>query len=427
LGYFLLLRSSTYRHPYFYLSETRPRMNDRILSQLQRQIEKLFRMDFYREKLSREKIHPSDVATSADFKKIPFTTSGELFSELRKPPTECSLYSDAVTRINFSPSGKELYPVYHTAQDLAYMHEVCCRTLADAGVAKEDICAVTFGYHLFVAGLFYQNQLEAYGAKVIPLGPGESERAVKLINDCRATVLVSNPTFAMKLAGLGIPSVRVLFVGGEPFTSVTGYAQKVRAAFNRDITIIDSYSMAQCLPIARSCRHERGLHIADEFVYAEVVDPISGEPLPFGEKGELVLTHLKKDAAPLLRYRTGDLTFIEHGRCRCGREYTLPKSIIGRTDEMLKVKGVKFWPSQVGPLLCEFSGATGRYRVIVEEETGVDRLSLTVEISQPLEPGIDALSQRLKQETLLTFNRIETTDDLENGPLVIDNRRGRNF
>ena len=106
----------------------------------------------------------------------------------------------------------------------------------DVFVEKEDICAVTFGYHLFVAGLFYQNQLEAYGAKVIPLGPGESERTVKLINDCRATVLVSNPTFAMKLAGMGIPSVRLLFVGGEPFTSVSGYAFLITAGGKRSLS-----------------------------------------------------------------------------------------------------------------------------------------------------------------------------------------------
>ncbi len=402
-------------------------MSDSVMPRLQKQIKKLFCMDFYKKKLERENIHPSDVLSLKDFEKIPFTTPAELFEELRKPPEECSLYSDAVTRVNFSPSGKELYPVYHTASDLEYMHRVCGRTLSDAGVEKQDICAVTFGYHLFVAGLFYQNQLEAYGAKVIPLGPGESERAVKLINDYHVTVLISNPTFAMKLAAMGIPSVRILFVGGEPFTSVTGYAEKVRDVFKKDITIIDSYGMASCLPIARSCRFETGLHILDEFVYAEVIDPISGENLPFGEKGELVLTHLEKDAAPLLRYRTGDLTYMEKGKCGCRREYTLPKSIIGRTDEMLKVKGVKFWPSQVGTVLREFSGATGIYRVLVEEENGVDRMSLIIETAGPLEPGIDILSQRLKQETLLTFNTIDTTGDLEKGPLVIDKRHGRNF
>ncbi len=178
------------------------------------------------------------------------------------------------------------------------MHEVCARSLEAAGVKKDDICAVTFGYHLFIAGLFYQSQLEYYGTKVIPLGPGESERAIKIINNLQVSVLISNPTFAMKLAAGGVPGVRTLFVGGEPFTSVEGYPEKVRAAFGRDITIIDSYSIAACTPVARSCRYGTGLHIMDDFVYAEVIDPVTGENVSYGEKAELVLTHLYKEVAP---------------------------------------------------------------------------------------------------------------------------------
>ena len=160
----------------------------------------------------------------------------------------------------------------------------------------------------------------------MPLGPGESERAINLINKYEISVLASNPTFAMKLAAGGIPSIKTLFVGGEPFTSVEGYAEKVRSAFERDITIIDSYSMAACMPIARSCRFDTGLHIADDFIFAEVMDPVTGEEVGYGEKGELVLTHLYKEAAPLLRYRTGDLTYMEKKQCGCGRELTLRKA-----------------------------------------------------------------------------------------------------
>jgi phenylacetate-CoA ligase len=307
------------------------------------------------------------------------------------------------------------------------MHEACARTLKAAGVRKGDICAVTFGYHLFIAGLFYQNQLEYYGAKVIPLGPGESERAITLINDYEVSVLISNPTFAMKLATIGIPSVRVLFVGGEPFTSVEGYAEKVKAAFGREITIIDSYSMALCMPIARSCQYGTGLHIIDDFIFAEVIDPETGENVPYGERGELVLTHLFKDAAPLLRYRTGDLTYMEKGRCQCGREITLPNSVFGRTDEMLKIKGVKFWPSQIGTLMRGFPGTTNKYRVVITDIKGVDTLELIIEGSDAVKDKIDVLSQRLKQETLVTFNKITIVEELEEGPVVIDERKGRTF
>jgi len=397
------------------------------IQDLKRQIRKLYRLRFYREKLDQAGIKPSRIKTLRDFRKIPFTSSSEMLEELKKRPSECSLYTDDITRVNFSPSGQELYPVYQTKRDLKKMHEVCARTLEAAGVKKEDICAVTYGYHLFIAGLFYQSQLEYYGAKVIPLGPGESERAIDLINRYEVSVLITNPTFAIKLAEGGIPSVRILFVGGEPFTSVEGCPQRVRSTFGRDLTIIDSYSMALCMPVARSCRYDKGLHIMDDLIFPEVIDPTTGENVPYGEKGELVITHLYKEASPLLRYRTGDLTYMIKGKCKCGREMTLPKGVIGRTDEMLKIKGVKFWPSQVGNVLREFPECKDRYRIGVRSIKGVDSLEITVEGGEFSKDKIEELSKRLKQETLLTFDRVEIVEKLQEGPLVIDEREGRTF
>lgn len=394
---------------------------------LKNQVQKLYPLDFYKKKFDEAGIKPSDIKTVNDFKRIPFTKSSEILEELKKRPSECSLYSGKVTRINFSPSGQELYPVYQTQNDLLKMYEVCARSLEAADVKKDDVCAITFGYHLFIAGLFYQSQLEYYGAKVIPLGPGESERAIHLINRYEVSVLMANPTFAMKLASGGIPSVRVLFVGGEPFTSVGGYPEKVKKAFGRDITIIDSYSMALCMPIARSCKYGTGLHLFDNFIFAEVIDPMTGESVPNGEKGELVLTHLYKEAVPLLRYRTGDLTVMETKRCKCGRELTLPKSVFGRTDEMLKIKGVKFWPSQIGTILKEFPECKEKYRIFVHSPKGVDTLELFVEGDETARNRTEDLSRRLKQETLLAFNKIEIVEKLEEGPLVLDEREGRSF
>jgi len=394
---------------------------------LREQISKLYRLDFYKKKMDEAGIKPSRIKTLNDFEKIPFTSSSEILEELRKRPKESSLFTEDVVRVNFSPSGQELYPVYQTKRDLKKMHEVCARTLRAAGVRKDDICAITYGYHLFIAGLFYQSQLEYYGAKVIPLGPGDSERAIHLINKYDVSVLITNPTFALKLASGGIPSIRILFVGGEPFTGIAGYPEKIKNAFGKDLTIIDSYSMALCMPIARSCRFGRGLHIMDDFIYGEVIDPTTGERVKEGEKGELVVTHLYKEASPLLRYRTGDLTYMVKERCACGRELTLPKGILGRTDEMLKVKGVKFWPSQVQNILRAFSEFTGKYRLKISSSLGTDRLELMVEGSETATRWIEELSKRLKQETLLAFDKIEIVLKLEEGPLVVDEREGRRF
>lgn len=398
-----------------------------VLERLQAQLKHLNGIDFYRRKFHGVSMEVGDITSLEDFQKIPFTEAKEFQQEIKKPPAQCSLYTPMVTRVNFSPSGQELYPVYQTNQDLEVMHRVCARSLEAAGVTPQDMVAVTFGYHLFIAGLFYQGQFEYYGSKVIPLGPGESARAVQLINDYKIGVLVSNPTFAMKIAEQGIPSVHTIFVGGEPFTSVQGYPEKVRAAFDRDITIIDSYSMALCMPIARSCRHNIGLHIMDDFVYAEVIDPATGVPLPLGEKGELVLTHLHKQAAPLLRYRTGDLTVLQHTTCACGRELTMPQSVIGRTDEMLKIKGVKFWPSQIATILRSYPQLSLRYQVVVDSLEGVDTLSLVIEGPPDSAAALDKLASHLKTETLLKFNEIRIAEKLEDGPSIVDKRKGRSF
>ncbi|MBI5605116.1 MAG: AMP-binding protein [Deltaproteobacteria bacterium] len=397
-----------------------------LLKTLQTQIEKVSRMDFYKRKLDQAGVTANSIQSIDDFNRIPFTSGHEILEELNKKPSECSLFTPAVTRVNLSPSGQDLFPVYNTNQDLQKMHEVAARAYEAAGVTPDDICAVTFGYHLFIAGLYYQSQLEYYGAKVIPLGPGESERAVEVINKYQVTVLISNPTFAMKLAAKGIPSVRILFVGGEPFTSVEGYPEKVRAAFGRKIGMIDSYGMALCSPIARSCRFEKGMHLLDDFIYAEVIDPLTGAPVPLGEKGELVLTHLHKEASPLLRYRTGDLTYMIEEKCPCGRSFTLPKGIIGRTDEMLKIKGVKFWPSQIGAILQSVAGAGKKYRVVVRNPQGVDTISLMIEGTEG-SVDLEELARRLKRETLLAFNEILLIDHFDQGPVVEDQRQGRTF
>ncbi len=401
-------------------------MNDDLLTILKAQVAKISRMDFYKRKFEQAGLKALSIQSWEDFGRIPFTGGHEILEELKKKPSECSLFSPSVTRVNLSPSGQELFPVYNTNRDLHKMHEVAARAYQAAGVTPEDICAVTFGYHLFIAGLYYQSQLEYYGAKVIPLGPGESERAVEVINKYQVTVLISNPTFAMKLAAAGIPSVRLLFVGGEPFTSVEGYPEKVRAAFGRKIGMIDSYGMALCSPIARSCRFEKGLHLLDDFVYAEVIDPLTGEVLPAGEKGELVLTHLDKEASPLLRYRTGDLTYLIEEKCPCGRTLTLPRGIVGRTDEMLKIKGVKFWPSQVGTVLQGIHGAGKKYKVVVRNPRGVDTLTLMLE-GREGSVDVEELLRRLKKETLLAFNEIIFLDQIDAGPIVEDQRQGRTF
>lgn len=297
--------------------------NAQLLGLLTRQVKRVNRVGFYRCKLKRACINPLKINTFEDFKKIPFTTNTEFVEELKQEPGKCSLYPKNVTRINFSPTGKDLYPVFHTNKDLKIMNQVCARSLKDTGILKRDICAVAFGYNFSISGLFYQSQLEFYGAKVIPLDPDQTERAARIINDYKVSVLISDLPFAIKLATLGVQGIKILFVCADPFSYEDDYPVKIREIFQKKIIIIDSYNIVECSPVACGCRYETGLHIIDDFVYAEIIDPETGKNVLPGEKGELVLTHLYKEAAPLLRYRTGNLTYMENNYCKCGRQFTL--------------------------------------------------------------------------------------------------------
>jgi len=394
----------------------------KLLEGLRRQLGYLYTLDFYHKKMDKAGIVPRDILSLKDFESIPFTTHEEFVKEMdRNNPSYGSFFPPDVVRINFTPSGDHLLPIFHTANDLEFMHHVCHRSLEAAGVTRNDICAVTFGYHLFIAGLFYQGQLETYGAKVIPLGPGETSRAVDIINRHNVTVLVANPSFALKLASSGISRIRILFAGGEPLTSVPGYKDRIRQALGRDLVIIDSYSMSECIPIARNCAMETGLHIMDEFVYAEIIDPETGKTLENGHIGELVLTHMKKEAQPLLRYRTGDLAELVETSCKCGRYMTMPRGISGRTDEMLKVKGVKLYPSQIKTIIEEHGIGTG-FRLTIRSEKGADRLTLTLKDTSGARSKTESLRHALRKATLLNFNEIVFSDRLEEGPRVSDER-----
>ena len=389
---------------------------------LKKQLDYLYTIDFYRKKMDRAGISTRDILSLKDFEGVPFTTHGEFVKEMgRNNPPYGSFFPPGVVRINLTPSGDHLLPIFHTANDLEFMHQVCHRSLEAAGVTQNDVCAVTFGYHLFIAGLFYQGQLETYGAKVIPLGPGETSRAVDIINRHNVTVLVANPSFALKLASSGINRIRILFAGGEPLTSVPGYKESIRQALGRDLVIIDSYSMSECIPIARNCAMETGLHIMDEFVYAEIIDPETGKRLENGQIGELALTHMKKEAQPLLRYRTGDLAELVETPCKCGRYMTMPVGVLGRTDEMLKVKGVKLYPSQIKTII-EAHGIGGGFRLTIRSDRGADRLTLTLKDTTGAQSKIKKLGQALRKATLLNFDEINFSDRVEEGLKVSDER-----
>ena len=377
-------------------------------------LERLRTHPFYRGRL------PTAVADEEEFAAaVPLMARADFVAEMGKPGY--GAFGGAVpVRVNLTPMGPSLIPVFQTRGDLDRMIAAAGTHLAACGIGEGDVCAVTFGYHLFVAGLFYQSQMETHGVACIPLGPGEAERAVELCNAHGVTVLAGNPSFSLRLIEAGLRPPRVFFAGGEAFTGNPALYSRVRAAMP-ETTLVDAFSLSEFLPVARTFPGGEGVHVFDELVHAEVINPETLDPVPDGERGELVLTHLVKEAQPLVRYRTGDLTVRRITAPVHGRTASLPRVVFGRTDEMVKVKGVKIYPSEIRAVLFGIDGLTGKYRITVETERGRDRLALTLEGGAD-DDALAAVAERFRSQTLIGADRIEVAAALDDGPVTVDRR-----
>lgn len=389
-----------------------------------------FPLDAVNETLDRLAAHPfykgwlpGRVADEDEFAaNVPLMRRDDLVIEMRKPGYGAFACPDAV-RVNLSPMGSGLVPVMQTQGDLDNMVAACRTHLDTCGIGSGDVCAVFFGYHLFVAGLYYQSQMEAHGVACIPLGPGEAERTVEVCNSHNVSVIAGNPSFSLKLIEAGLKPPRVFFAGGEAFTGNPTLYATVQAAMP-DTLLIDAFSLSEFLPVARTFPGGEGVHVFDELIHAEVVDPETGRPVADGERGELVLTHLVKQAQPLVRYRTGDLTVLRTTEPVCGRTVNLPKVVFGRTDEMVKVKGVKLYPSEIRSVLLGIDGLDGGYRLTVSgTDDGGDRVRLSL-AGGGGEGVAELVARRFKAQTLVSADDIEIVGELDDGPLVVDERGG---
>ncbi|SIT40529.1 putative Phenylacetate--CoA ligase [Paraburkholderia ribeironis] len=387
-----------------------------MLDRLNAQLERLRRHPFYAGRL------PSHVMSTEEFAaRTPLMSRADLVAEMGRPGYGAFAPHVPPVRVHLTPMGAALVPILNSAADLRAIEAACGQHLDACGIGPGDVCMVTFGYHLFVAGLFYQSQMEARGVACIPHGPGETERAADIARRCGVTVLAGNPSHALKLIEAGCPVPRVFFAGGEAFTGNQALYQRVHDAMPGTL-LIDSFSLSECLPVARTFPGGTGVHVFEELLYAEVIDPDSGQPVAHGERGELVLTHLTKELQPLVRYRTGDLTVLRHTEPVFGRTVSLPRVVFGRADSMLKIKGVKIYPSELRAVLLGVEGLSGAYRLVVSRNAhGGDRLSLQVE-GTPAPAAIDAIAMRFKQQTLISADAIEAVVKLEGTHLVTDQR-----
>lgn len=363
------------------------------LKELQKLINRLEeKSPFYQQKLKEAGIMAADIKTMADFEKLPFTDKGDL----RKAyPLGLQAVPDAqVVRIH-SSSGTTGTPVIipYTAQDVDDWATMFSRCYRYAGMTNEDRIQITPGYGLWTAGIGFQAGAEKMGAMAIPMGPGNTQKQLQMLVDLKSTVLASTSSYALLLAEevakqkLGDKlHLKKGIIGSERW----GEKMRQRIATELGIEIFDIYGLTEIYGpgISIDCSEHQGMHYWTDYLYFEIIDPETLKPVPVGSYGELVISTLKKEGAPLLRYRTHDITRLLPGPCPCGSPYPRHDRIIGRTDDMVKVKGVNIYPGQIDEILKTVAGVSSEYLATVDHQDGKDRVCLKFEIRD----GFDRLA-----------------------------------
>ncbi len=338
---------------------------------------------FYKEKFIKSGVDVKDITSSEQIKSLPFTTKEELRDAY--PLGLQAVPEEKVVRIH-SSSGTTGKPIIipYTAQDVEDWAVMMARSFEIAGITPLDRIQITPGYGLWTAGIGFQAGAEKLGAMAVPMGPGNTDKQLQMMMDLKSTVIIGTSSYALVLAEevekRGLRSeinLKKGVIGSERW----GEKMRQRIKNELDIEIYDIYGLTEIYGpgIAIDCDCHEGIHYYDDYLYFEIINPETGEVLPEGETGELVITTLKKEGAPLLRYRTRDLTRIIPQQCKCGRPYPRIDRIVGRTDDMVKVKGVNIYPGQIDEVLREVEGASSEYQILIDHINGKDVMTLKVE------------------------------------------------
>jgi phenylacetate-CoA ligase len=343
-------------------------------------------VELFRSRMQERGLAPQDIRSLEDIRKLPFTVKSDLrdsypFGLFASPMKD-------VVRLHVSSgtTGKPIVVAY-TKEDVDVWTSVMLRCLVGCGLHPGDIVQVAYGYGLFTGGLGAHYGAEALGATVVPTSGGNADRQIMLMKDFGVTAICCTPTYFLHLidraAELGVEMkelpLRAGVFGAEPWTDSM---RKHIESMSR-IEAFDIYGLSEIIGpgVGCECRHHQGLHIFEDHFYPEIVDPATGEPLPDGNEGELVLTTLSKQAMPMVRYRTRDITMILPGRCECGRTLRRIDRIGRRSDDMLIIRGVNIFPSQVEAALLEIEGTLPHYQIVLTREHGLDEMEVQVEVT----------------------------------------------
>ncbi len=377
------------------------------LKRLQQVVSRVYHtVGFYRRSFDKAGVRPDDIRSLDDLKRLPFTVKQDLrdnypFGLFTVPMTN-------IVRVHAS-SGTTGKPtvVGYTKRDIETWAELMARAFSAAGLTKNDVIHNAYGYGLFTGGLGAHYGAEKLGASVIPMSGGSTKKQIMILQDFGPTAICCTPSYLLFLAeagkemGVDMKSLklRVGILGAEP------WSEKMREQIETalDITALDIYGLSEIMGpgVAMECIEGReGLHVFEDHFIVEVIDPETGEVLPYGSKGELVFTTITKEAFPLIRYRTKDISRLMPEICKCGRTFVRMERVSGRSDDMLIIRGVNVFPSQIESVLMDIEGLEPHYQLIVDREGSMDTLEIQVEVSEQV--FSDEIRQLQKLEKRIT-------------------------
>ncbi len=360
------------------------------LKQLQVVVKRAYEnVPYYRQRLDEAGVTPEEIQTLKDIEKIPFTTKSDLRDAY--PFGMFAVSTDDIVEVHTTSgtTGKPTVSGY-TEKDLEIWGEVVARALSMAHATKKDIVQNCYGYGLFTGGLGVHYGGQKIGCTVIPISAGNTQRQIEVIQDFKSTIITCTPSYAMYLAEVlereEIPKEDIKLKAGVFGAEM--WTEEMRAEIEKrlNVSALNIYGLTEIIGpgVAQECMEKNGLHIFDDHFYPEVVDPQTLETLPEGEKGELVLTTLTREGMPVLRFRTRDITALRSGECGCGRTHVKMDRITGRSDDMLKIRGVIVFPSQIERALLKIPGMEPHYQIIASRPQHLDELEVQVETSPAL-------------------------------------------
>lgn len=374
--------------------------NEKIRKQVKHVYENV---EYYRKLMDEKGVKPEDIQTIDDIKKLPFLTKADLRDAYPYGLLGTDLKNCVRIQSTSGTTGKRVVAFY-TQADIELWEECCARAIVAAGGTKDDVCQVCYGYGLFTGGPGLNGGSHKVGCLTLPMSSGNTERQIQFMMDLKSTILCCTPSYAAyigeSLAEAGYKPednhLKAGIFGAEPWT------EEMRRNIEKSLGIkaYDIYGLTETSGpgVSFECSEQTGMHINEDHFYAEIIDPDTGEVLPEGSKGELVFTSLDKEAFPLLRYRTRDICVLSRKKCSCGRTHVKMCKPMGRSDDMLIIRGVNVFPSQIETVLLN-EGYTPNYQIIVDRVNNTDTIDINIELSS--EQFSDKVSETQAKEKAL--------------------------